>query len=80
VLSLTHETHLKQLDLPCMGSSRVFGMPNPIAWIQPELTVKPARTCYERRAHTYEFVRDVLDRARTAPGGGNIRTRHRAGE
>lgn len=70
VLSLTRETHVKQLDLPELGAARwgiPLRLPEPF-WIQPGLTVEPVRSYYERRARTYEFVRALLEADRRLDG------------
>ena len=61
LLALTRETHIKQLEIPTIGSA----MPpryQPIR-ISPDLTVEPLPTYYLRRARSYQFVRDVLRQA-----------------
>lgn len=62
VLSLMRETHVKQSMLHVLGAPMAPGVQEPFAWIQPGLTVEPVWSYYRRRAQTYEFVRDVLDR------------------
>lgn len=62
VLSLTRETHVKQLDCPTIGAAMGRLDAAPIAWIQPGLTVEPLRSYYARRAETYDFVRALLER------------------
>jgi hypothetical protein len=57
LLALTRETHIKQLEVPAAGA----GMPE--LTLRPELTVEPLATYYLRRARSYAFVRQVLERA-----------------
>jgi hypothetical protein len=63
LLALTRETHIKQLELPRCASA--MG-PKPVKvklYIAPDLTVEPLATYYLRRARSYQFVRDVLERS-----------------
>ncbi|MEP6919024.1 MAG: hypothetical protein ABJC89_25505, partial [Acidobacteriota bacterium] len=60
ILSLTRETHVKQLCHPRPGAAGSSMAPRTIVRVAPELTVEPVRTYYERRARGYQFVRDVL--------------------
>jgi hypothetical protein len=56
LLALSRETHAKQVPTQLLG-----GMPDATPlWVDPELTVEPVATYYERRAQGYEFVREVL--------------------
>jgi hypothetical protein len=77
ILSLTRETHVKQLEIVPAGAAG-WGQPDRevIVWVVPELTVEPVRTYYQRRARGYEFVRQVLESSgrlttmrRLTPGG-----------
>ncbi|HET9217386.1 MAG TPA: hypothetical protein VFR18_10425 [Terriglobia bacterium] len=62
VLSLTRETHLKVVKIPMVGAAMPFWQEQRVAVdVEPELTVEPLRTYYERRAKTYEFVRSILE-------------------
>jgi hypothetical protein len=61
ILSLTRETHVKQLYIPMEGCA--MGRRDPDVVVVPELTVEPIPTYYLRRAEGYDFVRDVLDNA-----------------
>lgn len=61
ILSLTRETHVKQLEIPAAGARTALPDPEVVVWVKPELTVEPMRTYYTRRAQGYEFVREVLD-------------------
>jgi len=63
ILSLTRETHVKQLPPRLAGCARGPETREVVVWVAPELTVEPVRTYYERRAQGYEFVRQVLDSA-----------------
>ncbi|MEO6237337.1 MAG: hypothetical protein ABIQ52_10095 [Vicinamibacterales bacterium] len=60
ILSLTRETHVKQLYNPFPGASLPPRDPRTVVRVSPELTVEPVRTYYERRALGYQFVRSVL--------------------
>jgi hypothetical protein len=63
LLALTRETHIKQLELPVCASA--MG-PRPVKvklYIAPDLTLEPLATYYLRRARSYQFVRDVLERS-----------------
>ncbi len=60
VLSLTCETHVKQLEIAVVGAMLRRAKPS-LARVRPDLTVEPVRTYYERRAHGYTFVRQVLE-------------------
>lgn len=60
VLSLTRETHVKQLECPHTGATFSRAKPS-VARVRPDLTVEPVRTYYERRAEGYAFVRQVLE-------------------
>jgi hypothetical protein len=61
ILTLTRETHIKQLEIPAPGE-RPFGRERePVKiHISPELSVEPLATYYARRAASYRFVRSVL--------------------
>jgi hypothetical protein len=61
ILSLTRETHVKQLHEPMVGSAMRRRDPDVV--VVPELTVEPIPTNYLRRAEGYDFVRHVLDYA-----------------
>jgi len=61
ILSLTRETHVKQLRIPLCGSARGPREPKNVVRIAPALTVEPTRTYYERRARGYDYVRRVID-------------------
>lgn len=61
LLALTRETHVKQLEMPTLGSaapSRIVRLK-----IAPDLTVEPLPTYYLRRARSYRFVHGVLQHA-----------------
>ncbi len=80
ILSLTRETHVKQLEVPLTGASTTRAQPA-VVWVWPGLTLEPLRTYYERRARGYEFVRDGLQRLappgpmhRVTPDGAAART------
>ena len=60
VLSLTRETHVKQLDLLEAGAALGARNPKVVVTVAPDISVEPLRTYYERRAQAYEFISDVL--------------------
>lgn len=59
ILTLTRETHIKQLEIPAPGAAR----PMPSIDIYPDLSVEPLATHYLRRAQAYRFVRGVLEKS-----------------
>jgi hypothetical protein len=59
ILSLTRETHAKQLYMPMVGSA--MGGRDRDVVVVPKLSVEPILTYYLRRAEGYDFVRRVLD-------------------
>lgn len=59
ILTLTRETHIKQLEIPMCGAA----MPMPSIDIYPNLSVEPLATHYLRRAQAYRFVRGVLQKS-----------------
>jgi hypothetical protein len=61
LLALTRETHVKLTERITQGAARGPRI-QPIR-ISPALTVEPLPTYYLRRARSYEFVRQVLQRA-----------------
>ncbi len=64
LLARTRETHIKQLEQPFCGSAMGSGPPVKVKlYIAPNLTLEPLATYYLRRAHSYQFVRDVLERS-----------------
>ena len=62
LLALTRETHVKQLEMPSVGSAMRLPHAEPTR-ISPDLTVEPLPTFYSRRACSYQFVRQVLEHA-----------------
>lgn len=62
LLALTRETHVKQLEMPRLGSAMRIPHVEPTR-ISPDLTVEPLPTFYLRRARSYQFVRQVLEHA-----------------
>ena len=56
ILTLTRETHIKQLEVPRIGAAA----PGPEVFVHPELSAEPLATHYLRRAIAYLFVRGVL--------------------
>jgi hypothetical protein len=63
LLALTRETHVKQLELPPVGSAMGARPVKVKFYIAPDLSLEPLATYYLRRAHSYQFVREVLERA-----------------
>jgi hypothetical protein len=61
ILSLTRETHVKQLDEPTDSCCLYDGQEKLIARICPELTVEPIPSYFERRAEGYRFLQRVLE-------------------
>jgi len=61
ILSLTRETHVKQLHIPPLGACMPRRDRRIVVRVTPELTVEPTLSYYERRAHGYDFVRRTLD-------------------
>lgn len=73
ILTLTRETHIKQLEIPLTGSG--LGMPLTRGLeIAPELPAEPVPTFYLRRALAYGFLRGVLE---DAFGPHELSTMHR---
>ena len=65
VLSLTRETHVKQLEAPFEGAMGPFSLEDEtIITVVPDLKVEPLLTYCERRAAGYDFVRGVLESLR----------------
>ncbi len=58
ILSLTRETHIKQLEIPLVGAAPPE--PKPIIHIYPHLSLEPLATYYLRRARAYHFIHKVL--------------------
>jgi hypothetical protein len=75
LLALTRETHVKQLEMPMAGAAA----PSPALYISPNVTVEPLATYYLRRAHSYRFVRAVLEQAFGPEGLGQTRRLTAAG-
>lgn len=63
LLALTRETHVKQLSLPIAGASPPGSTPELRLFISPGLTLEPLATYYLRRARSYRFVREVVEKA-----------------
>jgi hypothetical protein len=59
LLTLTRETHIKQLEIPLCGAA----MPGREVYIDiaPALSVEPLVTLYLRRAMGYRYIRNVLE-------------------
>jgi len=59
LLTLTRETHVKQLEIPACGAA----MPRREVYIDiaPELSAEPLVTFYLRRALGYRYIRSVLE-------------------
>ena len=63
LFALTRETHVKQLPLPMPGASPPRFTPEVDLYISPGLTLEPLATYYFRRARSYRFVREVVEKA-----------------
>jgi hypothetical protein len=64
LLALTRETHIKQLEQALCGEAAMGPRHGKVKlYIAPDLTLEPLATYYLRRARSYQFVRDVLERA-----------------
>jgi hypothetical protein len=62
--ALARETHVKQLEMPMVGSAMRTPRKQPVYLsIRPDLTVEPLPTYYLRRAIGYAHVRTTLTRA-----------------
>ena len=61
ILSLTRETHIKQLEVPMVGAAAMRPGRTIEITIYPDLTVEPLASYYFRRAESYAFVRTVLE-------------------
>ncbi len=59
ILSLTRETHVKQLEIPKPGAAPLL----PGIVVYPELSAEPLATYYQRRAIGYRFIREVINSA-----------------
>jgi hypothetical protein len=69
LLALTRETHVKQLEPVAAGCAPSRGGEK--LTIRPELSAEPLATFYLRRAHSYRFVRGVLEEL-FGPGFGAL--------
>jgi hypothetical protein len=77
LLALTRETHVKQLEVPMAGAA---GPPEKLVLhLFPRLTLEPLASYYLRRAHSYRFVRAVLEQAFGPEGLGQTRRLTAAG-
>jgi hypothetical protein len=61
LLTLTRETHVKQLEIPAPAMAAF--RPKVVIRVAPELAAEPLPTFYARRAASYAFVRGVLEEA-----------------
>lgn len=61
ILSLTRETHIKQLEIPMVGAAAPRPSPTIEITVYPDLSVEPLASYYFRRADSYAFVRSVLE-------------------
>jgi hypothetical protein len=62
LMTLTRETHVKQLEMPLVASARFPERRKKVhIHIFPALAAEPLATFYLRRAQGYRFVRDVLE-------------------
>jgi hypothetical protein len=68
LLALTRETHIKQLELPPVGSAMGRKPLKVKLYIAPDLTLEPLATYYFRRARSYQCVHDVLKRCLASKG------------
>jgi hypothetical protein len=69
LLALTRETHIKQLEIPIVGSA---ARPDRILEIYPELSAEPLASYYFRRAWSYFYIRWALEQTFGAPALGKI--------
>ncbi|MEA1948720.1 MAG: hypothetical protein U9N83_15635 [Thermodesulfobacteriota bacterium] len=69
-ISLTRETHIKQLEVPEIEMSE----PLPSIKIYPELSIEPIATYYLRRAKSYGFIRKLLE---STFGNSALKNAHR---
>jgi len=63
MLTLSRETHVKQLEVPLCGAAMGQREERVIIYIRPALSVEPLATHYLRRAVGYRFIRTVLEEA-----------------
>ncbi len=63
LLAFSRETHVKQLSLVRVGASLRGFTPEVQLYIAPGLTLEPLATYYRRRARSYRFVREVVEKA-----------------
>jgi hypothetical protein len=63
LLTLTRETHVKQLEMIELGAAMGPPEPEVIIDIDPALSAEPLATHYLRRAVAYRFIRGVLEEA-----------------
>ena len=56
ILTLTRETHIKQVESPLAGSELAPREPRVIINVSPELSAEPLASYYFRRACGYGFV------------------------
>jgi hypothetical protein len=75
LLTLTRETHIKQLEIPLCGAAG--GGEEVFIDIAPALSAEPLVTFYLRRALGYRYVRSVLEEAF---GPGELERLHRLTE
>jgi hypothetical protein len=71
LLTLSRDTHIKQLESARFGASR---QPEDSIWIHPVLSAEPLVTYYLRRALGYRYIRAVLDEGF---GPGELKRLHR---
>lgn len=60
ILARTRETHIKQLEIPAVGSAAPSDREPVVIHIRPQLSVEPLATYYLRRAEAYRFIRETL--------------------
>lgn len=73
LMTLTRETHIKQLEIALTGMG-LGGFHEQFILIAPALSAEPLPTFYLRRALSYRFVREVLE---DCLGPGQIQGLHR---
>ena len=64
LITLTRESHVKQLEMPGhVGAAPPSPEPEVVINVSPALSTEPLATHYLRRSHAYAFVRHVLENA-----------------
>ena len=78
-MALTRETHIKQLEIPPAPIAPPPMFRKPQIYVTPELSVEPVATYYLRRARSYRFVREVVQKAFGQTGLAQMRRLTAAG-